>query len=117
MEPEPSASASTETVEAAASSATSPTPAGPFLAAKPVTISSPGFWSWALLNTATGAITGPANLATPSDTASMSKAWVAADYGPTETTGVQNSWSLTKMSARDVARQAFVHRPRLNGSR
>jgi hypothetical protein len=136
-----------------------PTPAtaGPFLVAKPVTINSPGFWSWALLDTATGAITGSANIAVPSDTASMSKAWVAADYlrragekkqkpsaeimrrlskmirdsdttytfefhkangnlgsirrmvslcGLTETTGVQNSWSLTKMSARDVTRLA-----------
>ena len=132
-------------------------PAGPFLTPKPVTINSPGFWSWALLDTATGAITGSANIAAPSDTASMSKAWVAADYlrragekkqkpsavimqrlskmirdsdttytfefhkangnlgsikrmismcGLTETTGVQNSWSLTKMSARDVARLA-----------
>ena len=155
---EPSAGASTETTEAAASAAASPTPAGPFLTAKPVTISSPGFWSWALLDTATGAITGSANLATPSDTASMSKAWIAADYlrragekkqkpsaeimrrlskmirdsdttyafefhkangnlgsirrmisacGLTETTGVPNSWSLTKMSARDVARLAL----------
>jgi hypothetical protein len=132
-------------------------PTSPFLTPKPVAIDSPGFWSWALLDTATGAVTGSANLATPSDTASMSKAWVAADYlrrasekkqkpngeimrrlsrmirdsdttytfefhkangnlgsirrmvsmcGLTETTGVQNSWSLTRMSARDVARLA-----------
>jgi hypothetical protein len=152
--PEPAAAPS-ETPSASAAPA--PAPAGPFLTAKPVTISTPGFWSWALLDTATGAITGSANIAAPSDTASMSKAWVAADYlrraaekkqkpsavimqrlskmirdsdttytfefhkangnlgsirrmismcGLTETTGVQNSWSLTKMSARDVARLA-----------
>ena len=152
--PEP-ATAPSETPSASAAPAS--TPAGPFLTAKPVVINSPGFWSWALLDTATGAITGSANIATPSDTASMSKAWVAADYlrraaekkqkpsavimqrlskmirdsdttytfefhkangnlgsikrmismcGLTETTGVQNSWSLTKMSARDVARLA-----------
>jgi hypothetical protein len=151
--PEPTTTPSSEAPTA--SPAASPT--GPFLVAKPVTINSPGFWSWALLDTATGAITGSANIAAPSDTASMSKAWVAADYlrragekkqkpsgeimqrlskmirdsdttytfefhkangnlgsikrmismcGLTETTGVQNSWSLTKMSARDVARLA-----------
>ncbi len=139
----------------AAPGSASPTPAGPFLTSKPVTISTPGFWSWALLDVKTGAVTGSANLATPSDTASMSKAWVAADYlrraaernqkpsgeimrrlskmirdsettytfefhkangnlgsirrmiqlcGLTETTGVPNSWSLTRMSARDVTR-------------
>lgn len=153
----PSASPSPQTTEAAASAAPSPATAGPFLAAGPVAVSSPGFWAWALLDTATGTVTGSPNLAAPSDTASMSKAWVAADYlrragekkqkpngeimrrlskmirdsdttytfefhkangnlgsirrmistcGLTETTGVQNSWSLTKMSARDVARLA-----------
>jgi hypothetical protein len=144
-----------QTSTQAAQTGASPTPAGPFLTSKPVTISTPGFWSWALLDTKTGAVTGSANLATPSDTASMSKAWVAADYlrragernqkptaeimqrlskmirdsettytfefhkangnlgsirrmiqlcGLTETTGVPNSWSLTRMSARDVTR-------------
>jgi hypothetical protein len=153
----PSASGSPQATEAAASAAPTPTTAGPFLAAGPVAVSSPGFWSWALLDTATGTVTGSPNIAAPSDTASMSKAWVAADYlrragekqqkpsgetmrrlskmirdsdttytfefhkangnlgsirrmvslcGLTETTGVQNSWSLTKMSARDVARLA-----------
>jgi hypothetical protein len=136
----------------------SATPTAPFLTARPVTIDSPGFWSWALLDTATGAITGSPNMTETSDTASMSKAWVAADYlrrageagrkpnneimrrlstmirdsdttytfefhkangnlgsiqrmvslcNLTETTGVQNSWSLTKMSARDVTRLAL----------
>ena len=37
-----------------ASTSAAPSPAGPFLTAKPVTINSPGFWSWALLDTATG---------------------------------------------------------------
>jgi hypothetical protein len=154
---EPDAPAS-QTATASAAASPAPTSAGPFLTTRPVTISSPGFWSWALLDTATGAITGSPNVAAPSDTASMSKSWVAADYlrragekkqkpsaatmqqlstmirdsdtthtftfhkangnlgsirrmvslcGLTETTGVQNSWSLTKMSARDVARLAL----------
>jgi hypothetical protein len=146
-----------ETATPAAPPGASPATPGPFLTPKPVTIKTSGFWSWALLDTTSGAITGSANLATPSDTASMSKAWIAADYlrragekkqkptavimqrlskmirdsdttytfefhkangnlgsikrmislcGLTETTGVPNSWSLTRMSARDVARLA-----------
>jgi hypothetical protein len=155
VEPGAPASDSHPTTTASAAASPAPAKAGPFLSAKTVTISSPGFWAWALLDTATGAITGSPNIAAPSDTASMSKSWVAADYlrrasekkqkpsaeimrrlskmirdsdttytfefhkangnlgsirrmvsmcGLTETTGVQNSWSLTKMSARDVAR-------------
>ena len=153
----PTGPAGPETATPAAPSGASPTTPGPFLTAKPVTIKTSGFWSWALLDTTTGAITGSANLATPSDTASMSKAWVAADYlrraaeknqqpnstimaelstmirdsdtthayefhvangnlssitrmiklcGLTDTKGTQNSWSLTRMSSRDVARLA-----------
>jgi hypothetical protein len=45
-----------------------------------VTVSSPGFWSWALLDTGTGAIAGSANLGATNDTASMIKAWLAADF-------------------------------------
>jgi hypothetical protein len=146
-----------ETASPAAPPGASPAAPGPILIPKPVTIKTSGFWSWALLDTTTGAITGSANLAAPSDTASMSKAWIAADYlrraseknqtpsgeimrrlskmirdsdttyafefhkangnltsikrmitlcGLTETTGVPNSWSLTRMSARDVTRLA-----------
>ncbi|MGN9910819.1 serine hydrolase [Phytohabitans sp. LJ34] len=39
-----------------------------------------GFLSWALLDRGTGRISGSANLAAPSDTMSMVKAWIAADY-------------------------------------
>jgi hypothetical protein len=45
-----------------------------------VAVSSPGFWSWALLDTRTGELTGSPNLAATSDTASMVKAWLAADF-------------------------------------
>lgn len=38
------------------------------------------FLSWALLDRDTGRISGSANLAAPSDTMSMVKAWIAADY-------------------------------------
>ena len=50
------------------------------LRAQTVTINSPGFWSWALLDTNTGKINGSKNLTGTSTTASMIKAWIAADY-------------------------------------
>ncbi|HEV7710885.1 MAG TPA: serine hydrolase [Asanoa sp.] len=40
----------------------------------------PGFLSWALLDRQNGHITGSPNMAEPSDTMSMVKAWLAADY-------------------------------------
>jgi len=122
-----------------------------------VNLSVKGFWSWALLDFKTGEIQSSTPANALSDTASMSKAWVAADYlrraaeknqqpnstimaelstmirdsdtthayefhvangnlssitrmiklcGLTDTKGTQNSWSLTRMSSRDVARLA-----------
>jgi hypothetical protein len=116
-----------------------------------------GYWSWAFLNFKTGALAGSSPKNALSDTASMTKAWIAADYlrraaeqgkkpsstimsqitgmirdsdnthayelhvangnlasiqreirvcGLSDTKGHQNSWSLTEMSARDVARLA-----------
>jgi hypothetical protein len=46
----------------------------------PVTLPVNGFWSWALLDRRTGALDGSANQASRSDTASMIKVWIAADY-------------------------------------
>lgn len=45
-----------------------------------VTISAPGFWSWSLMDRRTKAITGSNNQTTAQSTASMIKAWIAADY-------------------------------------
>jgi len=45
-----------------------------------VDVRTDGFLSWALLDRRTGKITGSANMAAPSDTMSMVKAWLAADY-------------------------------------
>jgi hypothetical protein len=45
-----------------------------------VRIQSPGFWSWGLLDTRTGKIYGAQNVAATSTTASMIKAWIAADF-------------------------------------
>lgn len=52
----------------------------PLLQPAPVKIDSPGFWSWALLNTRTGELVGSDNLAATSTTASMIKAWLVSDY-------------------------------------
>jgi hypothetical protein len=46
----------------------------------PVTLDTPGFVSWALLDRRTNAITGSPNISETNDTASMIKAWLAADY-------------------------------------
>jgi hypothetical protein len=148
---EPSASAAPE------SPSPSPTPSGPlFTPTATVTMDVKGYWSWAFFDHRTGLLSGSTPYIT-SDTASMAKAWVAADWlrrqaeqnkqpgtaalaelsrmirdsetentfkyhvqngnltsikrmiamcGLTETKGTQNSWSLTQMSARDVARLA-----------
>ncbi|GAA2520443.1 hypothetical protein [Pilimelia columellifera] len=46
----------------------------------PVSVRSQGFLSWAFLDRQTGRVTGSANVAAPSDTMSMVKAWLVADY-------------------------------------
>jgi hypothetical protein len=140
------------------SSQRSPTPTpGPLLRAGTVTVSTTGFWSWSLLDLTTGVQTGSQPENATSDTASMSKVWIVADYlrrsaernqqpnsytltelskmirdsetkqafkyhvangnlgsinrmiklcGLTDSRGVPNSWSLTRVSARDAARLA-----------
>jgi hypothetical protein len=56
--------------------APSPSPARP----PSVRVDHTGFLSWALLDRATGTISGSANLVDTSDTMSMVKAWIAADH-------------------------------------
>ncbi|HEY0700242.1 MAG TPA: serine hydrolase [Micromonospora sp.] len=58
------------------------TPTLPPLAVHPadVTIDATGWWSWALLDTRTGKISGSANMTETSTTASLIKAWIGADY-------------------------------------
>ncbi|MFG1776732.1 hypothetical protein ACGFIR_02915 [Micromonospora sp. NPDC049051] len=56
-------------------------PPPPTLAAGPVTVDFKGeFFSWALMDRATGQISGSKNMASTSSTESMIKAWFAADY-------------------------------------
>jgi len=62
--------------------AVQPAPAGTArtLRTAQVNLNVTGFWSWALLDRRTGQLTGSTNAAARSDTASMIKAWLAADY-------------------------------------
>lgn len=57
-----------------------PAPRTVALHSGPVYVDSAGFLSWALLDRRTGEISGSSNLAAPSDTMSMIKSWIAADY-------------------------------------
>ncbi|GAA1549414.1 hypothetical protein GCM10009827_082260 [Dactylosporangium maewongense] len=45
-----------------------------------VTVNATGFWSWTVLDRRTGEMAGSPNAATTQRTASMIKAWLAADY-------------------------------------
>ncbi|HEX6967619.1 MAG TPA: hypothetical protein VF174_02145 [Micromonosporaceae bacterium] len=60
----------------------SPSPTLPPLPVRPaeVRLDAEGWWSWAILDTRTGEISGAPNMTETSTTASMIKAWIAADY-------------------------------------
>jgi hypothetical protein len=92
----------------------------PLLRARPVALSSPGFQSWALLNTRTGELNGSANRNATSDTVSMVKAWLAADYlrqaaqrGEKPTAGRLRQLSIMIRDSDNQAAEAIY---RLNGS-
>jgi hypothetical protein len=55
-------------------------PAPPLLSPARVNVSVRGFYSWALLDRRTGAISGSANSVATSTTESMIKTWIASDY-------------------------------------
>ena len=58
-----------------------PAPAAPTLANAPVSVPFNGkFFSWALLDRATGKITGAKNLTSTNSTESMIKVWIVSDY-------------------------------------
>jgi hypothetical protein len=57
-----------------------PTLTAPLLHAAPVTVNATGFWSWALMDRNSGELTTSPNAGTTNVTASMIKAWLAADY-------------------------------------
>jgi hypothetical protein len=60
----------------------SPSPTLPALAVRPATvkIDASGWWSWALLDTRTGTLSGPSSNSKTSTTASLIKAWIGADF-------------------------------------
>jgi hypothetical protein len=58
----------------------SPSPVPPTLAAQPVSVNVTGFFSWALLDRATGEIAGSENISATNSTESMIKAWLVSDY-------------------------------------
>jgi hypothetical protein len=60
-----------------------PTPTrrpAPLFRVGPVSVDADGFWSWSLLDRRTGKLSGSANRAATTTTASMIKPWIAADY-------------------------------------
>jgi hypothetical protein len=46
----------------------------------PVQLSITGYWSWTMIDRRNGQLAGSTNLSARSDTASMIKSWIAADY-------------------------------------
>jgi hypothetical protein len=81
-----------------------------------VQLISSGFASWAMLDRNTGTIVGSSNMADPSDTMSMIKAWLAADY-LRQQTGYLNPRTLARLStmirdSNNLAANVFY---RLNG--
>ncbi|MEV0130505.1 serine hydrolase [Dactylosporangium sp. NPDC050688] len=64
----------------------------------PVTVDATGFWSWTVLDRRTGAMAGSDNAAATQRTASMIKAWLAADYlRRTPSPSTSNLRQLTSM--------------------
>lgn len=76
----PAGSASGSSRAAAPSPSPSPSPSPLLVAPGQVSVNTSGWYSWALLDQRTGKITGSANMASTNRTASMIKAWIAADY-------------------------------------
>ena len=111
---------SPRTTRLAAPPPAAPVKIEPLLHPEPVSISTTGFWSWALLDRTTGAITAASpNAAATNVTASMIKAWLAADFlrrsaEKNVTPGSNDMHELTIM-IRDSDNNAASYFARLNG--
>jgi hypothetical protein len=85
----------------------------------PVQLNVKGFWAWALLDRRTGQLVGSPNLGTRTDTASMIKAWIAADFlrRATERGQGVNAYRLHELSImiRDSDNNAASDLHRANG--
>jgi len=78
---QPSDAAASSSPDSGAGIGLAAQPAAPLLVPARVDVTVPGFFSWALLDRASGKISGSANLATDtSSTESMIKVWISADY-------------------------------------
>ncbi|MDG6101078.1 hypothetical protein Daura_00895 [Dactylosporangium aurantiacum] len=94
--PESPAPAATRKAAPAAPAAPSLPPA--LLHPAPVAVNATGFWSWTVLDRRTGAMAGSENAAITQRTASMIKAWLAADYlRRTPSPSTSNLRQLTSM--------------------
>lgn len=101
--------------------ASRPDPGPPtLLEPRPVSLDEPGFHAWALLNTRTGAISGSDDLTDTSDTVSMIKAWLAADFlrqaAQRKQTPTAAQLHTLSIMIRDSDNQAAENTYRQNGS-
>ena len=79
--PEATAGQETPAESPSAEASPSPTRSGPlFTPAAKVSLNVKGYWSWTYLDFAAGQSVGSSPAPATSDTASMTKAWIAADY-------------------------------------
>jgi hypothetical protein len=77
-DPDPSRSSNPQTLSTTPPAV--PTLTAPLLQAAPVTVNTSGFWSWTLMDRNSGELAGSDNAGATNVTASMIKAWLAADY-------------------------------------
>jgi hypothetical protein len=79
---DPPASGATSAASSVPKESPSPSPSLPplLVATGPVSVNTSGWYSWALLDQRTNKITGSTNMSATNRTASMIKAWIAADY-------------------------------------
>ncbi len=111
---------SPRTTRLAAPPPAAPVKTVPLLHPEPVTVSTTGFWSWALMDRTTGVITAASpNAAATNVTASMIKAWLAADFlrrsaEKNDPPGSSDMHELTIM-IRDSDNNAASYFARING--
>jgi hypothetical protein len=78
--PSPASPSPSATKSPAAAPPAAPVLTAPLLRAGPVSVNTAGFWSWALMDRRTGELATSTNAHVTNVTASMIKAWLAADY-------------------------------------
>jgi hypothetical protein len=116
--PAPSSSSTPRTATSAPPAA--PTLTAPLLHAAPVSVNATGFWSWALMDRNSGELTTSPNAGTTNVTASMIKAWLAADYlrraAERNTTPSTSTMKQLSIMIRDSDNNAASYFWKANGS-